>query len=169
MESQNPITKALQTVKQTLIWRIYLPIRTLLAELRLASRDVPKWMLQTIAQDFEDKPQCRIKQVEVIDDGWLRAKAGGLPALLHVVFSLSSRDIVQTREAAEASKRYGDADFFCRFVVTPRKTARMTPGMVFSRNGLAEMVRRRPELRDPEMEFALSREVEYVLVRAGRW
>lgn len=169
MESQSPITKALQTVREILVWRIYLPIRTLLAELRLASRDVPKWMLQTIAKNFEDQPQCRIKQVEVIDDGWLRAKAGGLPALLHVVFSLSSRDIMQTQEAADASRRYGKADFFTRFVATPQKRARMTLGMVLSRDGLEEMIRRRPELRDPQMEFALSREVGYVLIRAGRW
>lgn len=169
MDSQSPIVKIPETVRQTLIWNIYVPIRTLLAELRLAKREVPKWMLPTIAQRFEEQPRGRIKQVEVIDDGWLRARAGGLPALLHVVFSLSSRDIMQIQEAAEASKRYGDADFFCRFVVTPRKTARMTLGMVFSRDGLAEMVRRRPELRDPQMEFALSREVEYVVVRAGRW
>lgn len=101
---------------------VYVFIRALLADLRLASSAVGRAYLERLVPLIErtlvDKGNS-FSVVEVLDDGWMRAYVNGREALISVRFGLVPDDRPSERRVIKAVKRFGMVDVVLSFVIVP--------------------------------------------------
>lgn len=86
---------------------VYTPIRVLLAELRIAPREVPVWLMKHVLLDFDERI-AELNQIEVraIEPGWAFLILWGEPIAIRVVFSLFEDPALDFRDYMYAKTRF---------------------------------------------------------------
>ncbi|MDI6712823.1 MAG: hypothetical protein QMD96_06235 [Anaerosomatales bacterium] len=89
---------------------VYTPIRVLLAELGLAPREVPEWLMRRVLLDF-DEGIAKLLQIEVraTEPGWAFLVIQGDPIAIRIQFSLFEDPRLDFRDYMYAKTRFEPA------------------------------------------------------------
>lgn len=103
---------------------VYITLRAILADLRLFTPDMPRWMIE---QSLPGLARGVIFQgmsftdAEVLGPGWARAVVDGRRALIYFSFGLGC-SVISVRKANQGMDRYGEPEMIMQaYAVPPRK------------------------------------------------
>lgn len=110
MDAARITQKPFETLVFVALAAAYTPIRVLLAELKLAPREVPEWLMRRVLLDF-DEGVAKLLQIEVraTEPGWAFLVIQGDPIAIRMEFSLFEDPRLDFKDYMYAKTRFEPA------------------------------------------------------------
>lgn len=86
---------------------VYTPVRVVLAELKLAPREIPEWLMKRAVLDFGERiAELNRIEVRAIEPGWAFLFTQGKPIAIQTLFSLFEDPELDFRDYVYAKTRF---------------------------------------------------------------